>query len=266
MNINENIQNGNSINIYNDNESIVPEIDFDHIDEIFHNKVLKIPNSNKKPPISNPRLKIILNDEQIKVMDILTNNDISVLFGRAGSGKTLCATYYALKEFEVRAIDKIYITRPTISKENIGYLPGGIEEKMEPWMQPIYHNLYACKDKEKINSYIKKGDISIQPLSFMRGITYKNSVIIVDECQNVDIEQMIMIVTRLGKGSKLILCGDTSQIDLHKKLNSGLQFIIDSGKNIHGFATFELKTNHRHSIVDKFIDVFDKISNKNLEI
>merc|ERR1711966_578558 len=116
-----------------------------------------------------------------------------------------------------RHYSKIVITRPTVSKEDIGFLPGDLREKMDPWVQPIYQNMYALYNKEKIEKCIEDGKIEIVPVSFMRGRTFLDSCVIVDEAQNVTHNQMEMIVTRIGLRSKMIICGDDYQVDLKSR-------------------------------------------------
>ena len=153
---------------------------------------------------------------------------------------------------------KIVITRPTVSKEDIGYLPGDLREKMQPWISPIVTNFYLLYDKFKIDQWIGDGTIEIAPVSFMRGLTFLDACIIVDEAQNITDEQMEMIVTRIGLNSRMIICGDVSQIDLKHKGDSGFKFICDCVDKIPGMLGYELKTNHRHDIVDHLVAAYAK--------
>lgn len=218
-------------------------------------------------PKNDIGMDISLNSEQEEAKKIILENDIVVLFGKAGSGKTLVAVETALSELFYKNTRTIHITRPTISNERLGFLPGNIKEKMDPWLLPIYENLRTCygsddRKRKTIQNLIDNETIRISPISFMRGITYKNSYIIADECQNITRDQMEMLITRLGQGSKMILCGDIKQVDLLNKEESGLQYLIDCGKNIKGFSVFELKQNHRHQIVDDFVKIFEKNKKK----
>jgi len=214
----------------------------------------------KKRPKNPIKFKIQLNEEQKQAKTIIMENEISVLLGAAGSGKTLLACQIALGGLFTKQFEKIIITRPTVSKEDIGFLPGDMREKMDPWVQPIYQNMFIMYDKEKIEKTIKDGFIEIVPVSFMRGRTFVNSCIIVDEAQNITHDQMLMIATRLGKTSKMIICGDTTQIDLKNKGESGLKFLYTVAKRINGMATVKLLENHRSPIVDDLIREYESLS------
>ena len=159
------------------------------------------------------------------------------------------------KEYE-----KIIITRPTVSKEDIGFLPGNLKEKLDPWVQPIYQNMYQLYDREKVNKHLENSDIEIVPISFMRGRTFLDSCVIVDEAQNVTMEQMQMIVTRVGLRSKMIICGDAAQIDLKTRRESGFSFLYDAAESIEHLAAILLETNHRNPIVDELIEYYSKYS------
>lgn len=209
----------------------------------------------------NIKFNISLNDEQKSAKQILLSNAITILHGKAGSGKTLLACQVALDGLFKKEFDKIIITRPTVSKEDIGFLPGDIREKLDPWIQPIYQNFYTLLGKEKrglVEQWLNDGTLEIVPVSFMRGITFLDACVIVDEAQNITDEQMEMIVTRLGLGSKMIICGDVSQIDLKHKNDSGFAFITSCAERIDGMVSIELKENHRHKIVDLLIEEYAK--------
>lgn len=199
------------------------------------------------------RFKVSLNDEQKSAKEEILRNTISVLHGKAGSGKTLLACQVALDGLIKKEYKKIVITRPTVSKEDIGFLPGTVRDKMDAWLQPIYQNFYILYDKVKIEQWINDGTIEIVPVSFMRGLTFLDSCIIVDEAQNITDEQMEMIVTRIGLNSRMIICGDVSQIDLRHKDDTGFRFICDCVSRIPDMVNIELKTNHRHGIVDYLV-------------
>ena len=225
-----------------------------HTDDVYRPK--RIP----KNPI---KFKIQLNDEQKQAKAEILENTITLLAGQAGSGKTLLACNVALDGLFRRMYDKVIITRPTVSKEEIGFLPGDLREKMDPWVQPIYQNMFLLYDKSKVERYIEKSEIEIVPVSFMRGRTFVNSIVIVDEAQNVTHDQMEMIVTRLGKGSKMIVCGDTHQVDLKKKEDSGFKFLYNGAKKIKEMQSITLLTNNRADVVQDLIDYYNDAYDQN---
>jgi phosphate starvation-inducible PhoH-like protein len=208
--------------------------------------------------VKNPiKFKLQLNEEQKTSKATILKNTITLLAGQAGSGKTLLACNIALDGLFRRMYDKVIITRPTVSKEEIGFLPGDMREKMDPWVQPIYQNMYLLYDKVKIEKCIQDGDIEIVPVSFMRGRTFLNSLIIVDEAQNVTHEQMEMIVTRIGKNSKMVVCGDTFQVDLKNKSDSGFKFLYNAAKRIKNMESITLQTNNRDDIVEDLVNYYN---------
>lgn len=201
--------------------------------------------------------KLQLNEEQKRAKELILHNTITVLAGSAGSGKTLLSCQVALDGLLNNTYNKIIITRPTVSKEDIGFLPGDLREKMDPWVQPIYQNMYLLHGKENIDKIIEEGLIEIVPLSFMRGRTFLDSMIIVDEAQNVTHDQMEMIVTRIGLRSKMIICGDDNQVDLKNKAHSGFRFIYKASHRIKNLESITLKQNHRDPIVEDIIDYYE---------
>lgn len=212
--------------------------------------------TSKRKPKNPIKFKITLNDEQKEAKRLILTNPITVLRGGAGSGKTLCAVQAGLDLLFSKEIDKIIITRPTVAKEEIGFLPGNIKEKMDPWLAPIYHNLHILYDKEKIDREIEEERIEILPFAFIRGRTFVNSFVIVDEAQNVTHQQMEAVLSRLGQNSKMVICGDMAQIDLKDKRNTGFSFLQRLEENILGFRIFTLKHNHRHEIVSSILEVY----------
>lgn len=208
------------------------------------------------------KFQIQLNDEQKVAKQKILDNAITVLNGKAGSGKTLLACQVALDMLFRREVKQIIITRPTVSKEEIGFLPGDLREKMEPWMQPIYSNFYQLYKKDKIDDVLSNGYVEIVPVAFMRGRTFLDSFIIVDEAQNCTHEQTEMIVSRLGIRSKMVICGDNQQVDLKQKQDSGFKFILSVSKKVKDMDSHTLQTNHRNSVVDALLNEYMELYNK----
>jgi phosphate starvation-inducible protein PhoH and related proteins len=214
---------------------------------------------HEKRKIKNPiKFKLTLNAEQKLAKQVILVNTITLLAGKAGSGKTLLACQVALDGLFRREYEKIIITRPTVSKEEIGFLPGDLHAKMDPWVQPIYQNMYSLYGKDKIQPYIESGQIEIVPVSFMRGRTFVDSCVIVDEAQNVTNDQMEMIVTRVGINSKMIICGDDGQVDLKGRGDSGFKFLYNQSSKIKNLSSITLLQNHRDPIVDDLIEIYEE--------
>ena len=219
-----------------------------HTDDVYR------PKRAPKNPIN---FQIQLNEEQKQAKAEILDNTITLLAGQAGSGKTLLACQVALDGLLRRIYEKIIITRPTVSKEEIGFLPGDLREKMDPWVQPIYQNLFTLYDKVKVEKLIEDGKIEIVPVSFMRGRTFLDSCVIVDEAQNVTHEQMEMIVTRLGLRSKMMVCGDDHQIDLKKKADSGFKYLYKASRKVKNLEAITLTSNHRNEIVEDLRNYYE---------
>jgi phosphate starvation-inducible PhoH-like protein len=212
----------------------------------------------KRKPKGEIKFKLSLNDEQKEAKQTILDNPVVLVRGMAGSGKTLLACQIALDLVFKKEMEKIIITRPTVSKEEIGFLPGDLKEKMDPWLAPIYANLYMLYDKDKIDKMVLENQIEIVPFAFMRGRTFPNSIVIVDECQNITHSQTEMMLGRLGKGGKMIFCGDLSQVDLKSKKDSGISFFIRLEERIKGVKIITLKKNHRHEIVEEILKTYDE--------
>lgn len=207
-------------------------------------------------PKGEIRFKIPLNEEQIEAKAIIWNNPISLIDGEAGSGKTTLASQIALDLLFKKEVHKIIIARPFVTAgEDIGFLPGGVDQKLEYLTFPIYdimENLIG--NKEKVDKMIKEEQIKVIPLGFLRGHTFDNSLIIIDEAQNCTKAQTELILGRLGKTSKLLFCGDKTQCDLKNKLDSGILLLQELSKNIDGVSYIRLKKNHRHGIVNDILE------------
>lgn len=213
----------------------------------------------KRKPKGPITFKVKLNEEQKIAKAVILENPVTVITGAAGSGKTLLATITGLDLLFRREVDKLIITRPAVlAGEDLGFLPGDIAEKMDPWLQPIYQNFYASYGKEKIDKELAEGNIQILPLGYIRGLTFTNTFIIADEVQNLTHNQTEALLGRLGHGSKMVLCGDIAQIDLKNKMTSGLSFLRRVEEQVPGFKFVKLEHNHRHEIVQPILDVYKK--------
>jgi phosphate starvation-inducible PhoH-like protein len=196
--------------------------------------------------------------EYIKAIE---ENDIVFGIGPAGTGKTYLAMAMALKYLKEGRVGKIILTRPAVEAgEKLGFLPGTIAEKVHPYLTPLYDALYDMVDFDKAEYLLEKGVIEIAPLAFMRGRTLNDAFIILDEAQNTTKEQMKMFLTRLGFGSKAVITGDITQIDLPKKESSGLISALRILKGIEGIAFVEFKKEDvvRHPIVQKIIQAYER--------
>jgi phosphate starvation-inducible PhoH-like protein len=194
-------------------------------------------------------------------IEAIKNNDIVFGIGPAGTGKTYLAMAMALKYLKENRISKIILTRPAVEAgEKLGFLPGGIAEKVHPYLTPLYDALYDMVDFDKANYLLEKGVIEIAPLAFMRGRTLNDAFIILDEAQNTTREQMKMFLTRIGFGSKAVVTGDITQIDLPKKQQSGLLDAFRVLRGIEGieFVEFRKEDVVRHPIVQKIIQAYER--------
>jgi phosphate starvation-inducible PhoH-like protein len=216
----------------------------------------KLSNLSKRQPKGEIKFKRELNDEQKQAKTIIYDNPVVLLKGSAGSGKSFLACQVALDLFFKRQVERIVITRPTVAKEEIGFLPGDLREKMDPWLAPIYANMYMLYSKEAVDKMVAEGDIEIVPFAFMRGRTFDNAVVIVDECQNITHNQTEMMLGRLGREGKMVFCGDISQTDLKSKKDSGISFFARLEENVAGVKVITLKTNHRHEVVEHILKVY----------
>lgn len=224
-----------------------------------HTDSVYTPKRKPKNPIN---FQISLNEEQKIAKAKILENTITVLTGGAGSGKTLLACQIALDQLFNKEIEKIIIARPVItSGEELGFLPGDIKEKMDPFMAPIYENMHRLYSKEKIEKYVEDGLIEIIPFAFMRGRNITNALVILDEAQNVTDKQMELVITRLCTGSKMIIVGDVQQTDLKDRKMSGLYFLNKAiAGHVAGTVSVHLKTNHRHEIVEPILSIYKELN------
>ena len=201
-------------------------------------------------------------ENQRKMVSMMQKNDMLFAVGPAGTGKTYTAVALAVKALKEKDVRRIVLTRPAVeSGENLGFLPGDLKEKLDPYMQPLYDALRDMIPHERLTSHIEKGVIQIAPLAFMRGRTLDNAFVILDEAQNTTHSQMKMFLTRMGKNAKFIINGDPGQIDLPRKQISGLKESLLALKEIKGIAQVYLddKDVVRHRLVRKIISAYKSI-------
>jgi len=199
---------------------------------------------------------------QRKLVDFSTKKDLVFAVGPAGTGKTYTAVALAVRALKEKQVKRIIMTRPAVEAgENLGFLPGDLKEKLDPYMQPLYDALRDMIPHEKLESYIEKGVIQIAPLAFMRGRTLDNAFVILDEAQNTTHNQMKMFLTRMGKNAKFVINGDPGQIDLPRKQISGLKEALLALKDIDGIAQIYLddKDIIRHKLVKSIITAYKGI-------
>ena len=210
-------------------------------------------NTEKRIPKNDIKFSITLSDEQKQAKAEILEHPFNFILGKAGSGKTLLAVQIALDLYFKRNINKIVITRPTVSNEDNGFLPGYLEEKMEPWLVPIRSNMRKVYNKSTILEAMEKDEnIELVSLTHFRGRTFENCICIIDEFQNLTKNQLAMVLGRLGKGSRMILTGDAQQIDL-KFSNDSAVHDVAKLKESKFVYTVNLKDNHRHEALDEVL-------------
>ena len=210
-------------------------------------------NIEKDAPKGKIKFNITLSDEQKDSKANILYHPYNFLLGKAGSGKTLLAVQVALDMYFTRQVNKIVITRPTVSNEDNGYLPGSLSEKMEPWLVPIRSNMRKVYNKPAILEKMEKEEnIELVSLAHFRGRTFDNAVVIVDEFQNLTKAQLGMVLGRLGKGSTMILTGDPQQIDLKFSNDSAVHEVPKLKGSDHVYSV-SLKDNHRHEALNEVL-------------
>ena len=203
---------------------------------------------------------------QKRLVESMNKNDMVFAIGPAGTGKTYTGVALAVKSLKEKQVKRIILTRPAVEAgENLGFLPGDLNEKLDPYMQPLYDALRDMIPAVKLQSYIEKKTIQIAPLAFMRGRTLDNAFVILDEAQNTTHAQMKMFLTRMGKNAKFLLTGDPGQIDLPRRMISGLKESLLILKNTTGIKIIYLddKDVIRHPLVKKIIDAYKTIEHDN---
>ncbi len=202
---------------------------------------------------------------QAEYMDALHKHDMVFALGPAGTGKTYIAVAYAVSLFLNNKVDRIILSRPAVEAgEKLGFLPGDLKEKIDPYLRPLYDALYDTMPAERVVKHIENGEIEIAPLAFMRGRTLANACIILDEAQNTTPTQMKMFLTRLGENSRMLITGDLSQTDLPKDVKSGLQDAIKKVEHIEGIRCVRFSDVDvvRHNLAAKIVQAYDEWEKK----
>lgn len=275
---------GNLISIAGDPEVMeVFEIKFQQILKYFHkfnhiteNAIEQILFDDGTNPESNDGSEILVHGNggvkikaktinQRKLVKAVNENDMVFAVGPAGTGKTYTAVALAVRALKAKEVKRIILTRPAVEAgENLGFLPGDMKEKLDPYMMPLYDALRDMIPPEKLADMIEVGIIEIAPLAFMRGRTLDKAFVILDEAQNSTVMQMKMFLTRMGQTANFVITGDMSQIDLPKKQRSGLSYALDALKGIDGIGIIRLNQSDviRHPLVKKIIEAFEKAENE----
>ena len=246
-------------------------------EDINENNILEIINGNAEKLLKYENGRVILYGvnkkkikahtlNQIKLVESFERNDMVFAVGPAGTGKTYTGIAIAVKALKSKIVKRIILTRPAVEAgENLGFLPGDLKDKLDPFMQPLYDALKEMIPNEKLEDYIKRGIIEIAPLAYMRGRTLDNAFVILDEGQNTTHNQMKMFLTRMGKNAKFMITGDPGQIDLPRSAISGLKEANLILQNIEGIDIVYLddKDVIRHKVVKKIIDAYKKTEHAN---
>ena len=230
---------------------MIKENDTFHLNELYKEAIQVF----KKDKIIRPKTF-----GQKQILEKINNNDILFVIGPAGSGKTYLAVALAISALRKKEVDRIILIRPAVEAgESLGFLPGDLMEKIDPYFRPLYDAIYEMMPSDKFQNYLDRGIIEIAPLAYMRGRTLNNSFIILDDAQNTTLGQMKMFLTRFGFGSRIIVTGDITQIDLPQKTNSGLVKISKILKDIKGieFVYLEKKDVVRHRLVKEIIRAYE---------
>lgn len=205
---------------------------------------------------------------QKRYLQAIRMHDITFGIGPAGTGKTYLAVAMAVAYYKAGAVNRIVLTRPAVEAgEALGFLPGDLKEKLDPYLRPLYDALYDMLPEDELHRYMTRGTIEIAPLAYMRGRTLNNSFIIFDEAQNSTTEQMFMFLTRLGNNSKAVITGDVTQIDLPSHKRSGLLEAREALRDVQGIAIVHLKRSDvvRHPLVQRIIQAYERYRNPNVE-
>jgi phosphate starvation-inducible PhoH-like protein len=203
---------------------------------------------------------------QKRYVDSIREHTVTFGIGPAGTGKTFIAVAMAVAMLDARQVNRVILTRPAVEAgERLGFLPGDIQAKVDPYLRPLFDALYDMLDPDRVNSYFEKGVIEVAPLAFMRGRTLNDSFVILDEAQNTSPEQMKMFLTRLGFGSRMVVTGDVTQIDLPRDQRSGLVVIgeILEGLEDISFVRFGSEDVVRHKLVQRIVAAYGEYAERN---
>ena len=212
---------------------------------------MKEPNRERKQDI---KYKITLNEEQKEVKRLILENQIVVITGRAGCGKSLVSAQCALDFLFKKQVEQILVTRAAVEVgHSLGFLPGSLNEKFDPYLEAFQENLVKCYDKVKVEELISSKKVNALPVQFIRGKTV-DDVLVVEEAQNLTKAEMLAIITRLGKNGKIIINGDLEQTDIRGTGDNGLSYVIGLSKKIPEIQYIKLKHNHRSDLVGKILD------------
>ena len=200
-------------------------------------------------------------ENQLKLVEAFSRNDMVFAIGPAGSGKTYTAIALAVRALKEKEVRRIILTRPAVEAgEKLGFLPGDMKEKLDPYLQPLYDALNDMIPPAKLAKYLEEGTVQIAPLAYMRGRTLDNAFVILDEAQNTTLSQIKMFLTRMGRNARFIVTGDVTQIDLPKKSDSGLTRSMEILRGVGGIGIVEFDKRDivRHQLVKYIVDAFDK--------
>lgn len=207
-------------------------------------------------------------ENQLRLVNLYDDNDLLFAIGPAGSGKTYTAIALAVRALKNKEVKRIILTRPAVEAgEKLGFLPGDMKEKLDPYLQPLYDALNDMIPAAKLQKYLDEGTVQIAPLAFMRGRTLDNAFVILDEAQNTTLPQLKMFLTRMGRSAKFIVTGDVTQIDLPRRSDSGLVRSIAMLRGIEGIAVVEFNEKDiiRHQLVKHIVKAFEKDANQENE-
>lgn len=205
---------------------------------------------------------------QVTLVNEYRTNDLIIAEGPAGTGKTYTSIALAVRALREREVKKIILARPAVEAgERLGFLPGDMKEKLDPYLQPLYDALHDMIPFKKLETWLEDGTVQIAPLAFMRGRTLENAFVILDEAQNTTVNQLKMFLTRMGLNAKFIVTGDITQIDLPRRSNSGLIFAMNLLKDIKSISVVRFNTNDivRHRLVREIVDAYQKYSDEQAE-